>query len=67
MLNRSRMSALRRESNASQRIPCSAHVAPNVVRTEFGDYLQVLRLGGVGFDTADDDSINTSHELLNVL
>jgi type IV secretion system protein VirB4 len=67
MLNRSRMSALRRESIASQRIPCSAHVAPNVVRTTFGDYLQVLRLGGVSFDTADTDRINTSHELLNVL
>jgi type IV secretion system protein VirB4 len=67
MLNRSRMSALRRESSAAQRIPCSAHVAPNVVRTVFGDYLQVLRLGGASFDTADDDRINTSHELLNVL
>jgi len=61
------MSALRRESDAAGRIPCSAHVAPNVVKTTFGDYMQVLRLGGVSFESADEDSINTWHELLNVL
>jgi type IV secretion system protein VirB4 len=64
MLNRNRMSALRREPSAAIRIPCSAHVAPNVVRTAFGDYLQVLRLGGASFESADDDRINTWHELL---
>src|SRR5580692_8072166 len=67
MVSRSRMSALRRESNAAERIPWSAHVAPNVVKTAFGDYLQVLRLGGASFESADDDRINTWHELLNVL
>src|ERR1700726_4039897 len=45
MLKRSRivnrLAALRRESIASARIPCTAHVAPNVVKTSFGDYLQV--------------------------
>lgn len=67
MLKRSRMSALRREPIAAERIPCSAHVAPNVVKTAFGDYLQVLRLGGASFESADEDSVNTWHELLNVL
>ncbi len=67
MLSRNRMSALRREPIAAERIPCSTHVAPNVVKTVFGDYLQVLRLGGASFETADDDRINTLHELLNVL
>src|SRR3979409_1718354 len=67
MVSRSRMSALRREPIAAERIPCSAHVAPNVVKTAFGDYLQVLRLGGASFESADDDRINTWHELLNVL
>ena len=67
MVSRSRMSALRRESNAAERIPWSAHVAPNVVKTAFGDYLQVLRLGGASFESADDDRINAWHELLNVL
>jgi type IV secretion system protein VirB4 len=67
MLKRSRMSALRRESIAAERIPCTAHVAPNVVKTSFGDYMQVLRLGGASFESADEDSVNAWHELLNVL
>src|SRR3954447_20753708 len=67
MVRRSRMSALRREPSAAERIPAVAHVAPNVVKTIFGDYLQVIRLGGASFESADDDRINTWHELLNVL
>src|SRR5579871_3409070 len=66
MLSRGRMSALRREATAAARIPCIAHVAPNVVKTVFGDYLQVLRLGGASFQSADDDRINAWHESLNV-
>jgi type IV secretion system protein VirB4 len=66
MLSRS-MSALRREFSAAERIPWTAHVAPNVLKTSFGDYLQVLRLTGVGFESADDDRINAWHELLNIL
>ncbi len=61
------MTALRREFVAAGRIPCSAHVAPNVVKTVSGDYLQVLRLGGASFECADEDSVNAWHELLNVL
>src|SRR5258708_16853382 len=67
MLKRNRMSALRRESIAAARIPCTAHVAPNVVKTAFGDYVQVLRLGGASFESAAGDTVNTWHELLNVL
>lgn len=37
-------SAIRREIGAAQRIPYSAHVAPSVVSTVFGDYVQVFRL-----------------------
>lgn len=61
------MSALRREADASERIPCSAHVAPGVVKTTFGDYVQVLRLGGASFESADEDTLNSWNELLNVL
>jgi type IV secretion system protein VirB4 len=67
MLSTNRLSALRREPMASERIPCSAHVAPNVVKTVYGDYVQVIRLDGVSFETADDDRINNWHERLNVL
>jgi type IV secretion system protein VirB4 len=67
VLIRNRAAALRRESVATARIPCSAHVAPNVVKSAFGDYIQVLRLDGASFESADDDRINTWHERLNVL
>jgi type IV secretion system protein VirB4 len=63
----SRLAALRREPVAAEHIPCSAHVAPNVVKTSFGDYLQVLRLGGASFESADENTVNAWHELLNVL
>jgi type IV secretion system protein VirB4 len=67
VLIRNRTSALRREAIAAERIPCSAHVAPNVVRTAFGDYVQVFRLGGASFESADEDQLNGWHERLNVL
>ncbi len=41
-----RAAALRREITAAERIPYSAHVAPTVVKTSFGDFLQVFRLQG---------------------
>jgi type IV secretion system protein VirB4 len=71
MLNQNRsanrLAALRREPVPSQRIPCSAHVAPNVVKTSLGDYIQVLRLGGASFESADENTVNAWHALLNVL
>ncbi|MEJ0004827.1 MAG: hypothetical protein WDM77_00115 [Steroidobacteraceae bacterium] len=38
-----------------------------MISTRAGDYIQVFRLGGVGFETADDGRLNTWHERLNVL
>ncbi|HZO23460.1 MAG TPA: VirB4 family type IV secretion/conjugal transfer ATPase [Steroidobacteraceae bacterium] len=61
------MSAMRREDAAAVRIPCAAHVAPHVLRTVSGDYLQVMKLSGASFETADDGQVNTWHERLNVL
>ncbi len=60
-------SAIRREMTAAQRIPYTAHVAPAVIRTELGDYIQVFRLGGASFESNDDDELNNWHERLNVL
>jgi type IV secretion system protein VirB4 len=62
-----RQSAAMRELTAADRIPYSAHVAPQVVRTDFGDYVQAFRLGGASFETNDDDELNNWHERLNVL
>jgi type IV secretion system protein VirB4 len=62
-----RTTAIRREFTTSDRIPYTAHVAPTVVRTAFGDYLQVFRLGGASFESNDDEELNNWHERLNVL
>ena len=56
-----------RDRSAAERIPYSAHVAPRVVRTEFGDYLQTFRLAGASFESGDDAELNNWHERLNVL
>jgi type IV secretion system protein VirB4 len=62
-----RAAAIHREFSTSDRIPYTAHVAPTVVKTAFGDYLQVFRLGGASFETSDDEELNNWHERLNVL
>jgi type IV secretion system protein VirB4 len=62
-----RATALRREFTAAERIPYTAHVAPTLVRTGFGDYVQVFRLGGASFESSDDEELNNWHERLNVL
>jgi type IV secretion system protein VirB4 len=62
-----RTTALQREFATAQRIPYTAHVASTVVRTAFGDYLQVFRLGGASFESNDDAELNNWHERLNVL
>ena len=67
MLSLGRMAAVRRECAAATRIPYRAHVAPTVIRTEAGDYIQALRLGGASFECADDTQINGWHERLNSL
>jgi type IV secretion system protein VirB4 len=62
-----RNSPLRRESELAERIPYAAHVAEHVVRTISGDYVQIFRLGGLGFECADDIELNSCHERLNIL
>jgi type IV secretion system protein VirB4 len=62
-----RAAAMHREFTSADRIPYTAHVAPTVVRTMLGDYLQVFRLGGASFETSDDGELNNWHERLNVL
>lgn len=62
-----RATALRREMPAAIRIPYRSQVSPHVVRTEAGDYVQVLKLGGASFESVDDEVLNNWHERLNVL
>ena len=56
-----------RERSAAEHIPYAAHVAPAVVKTMAGDFLQAFRLGGASFESADDVQLNNWHERLNVL
>ncbi|WP_285412483.1 hypothetical protein [Variovorax sp. efr-133-TYG-130] len=58
---------LQRELSAAAMIPLTAHVDAHVARTRAGDYVQTLRLGGISFESADDEDINNWHERLNVL
>ena len=62
-----RAAAVQRERSAAEHIPYAAHVAERVVATVAGDYLQVFRLGGASFESADDEQLNNWHERLNVL
>jgi type IV secretion system protein VirB4 len=59
--------AMRRELSTSVHIPYTAHVSETVIKTAFGDYIQVFRLGGASFESADDEQLNTWHERLNIL
>ena len=61
-----RQTVLRREAPSSRHIPYTAQVTPHLVKTESGDYVQVLKLGGVSFESADDAQLNQWHERLNV-
>lgn len=66
MLKATRERAARRDLNAAERIPYTAHVADKVVKTTQGGYLQAFRLGGASFESCDDVQLNNWHERLNV-
>ncbi|MGB6450378.1 MAG: VirB4 family type IV secretion/conjugal transfer ATPase [Steroidobacteraceae bacterium] len=67
MSSLSRAAQIRRETELMQRIPYAAHVSEGVVKTTFGDYVQIFRLSGTSFESADDVELNAWHERLNVL
>lgn len=62
----SRFSIARGELPAAHHIPYSSHVTPHVLKTESGDFLQVFRIHGLAFETADDEDLNHWHERLNL-
>jgi type IV secretion system protein VirB4 len=67
VLSAARTAAMGRELAVERYLPYRAHVAPEVVRTALGDYLQVFRLAGASFESADAEQLNVWHEKLNVL
>jgi len=62
-----RAPAIRREAELARQIPYAAQVAETVVKTVYGDYLQIFRLAGATFECADDVELNAWHERLNAL
>jgi type IV secretion system protein VirB4 len=67
MLSVSRRKQIYAEADLAVRVPYTAHVSESVVRTVFGDYVQLFRLAGSSFESADDVELNAWHERLNVL
>lgn len=57
--------AILREETTGFHIPYTNHVTEHIVKTHNG-YVMVFKLGGIGFENADDDQINIWHEKLNV-
>lgn len=63
---RKRDALVRREFLSESQIPYTAHVAEHVIRTKWGDYLQVFKLSGASFESADDEQLNNWHERLAI-
>ena len=57
---------VRRDFTVSSQIPYTAQVAEHLVRTKWGDYVQVFRLAGTSFESADDGELNNWHERLAI-
>lgn len=57
----------KKEIPISTHIPYSHHVSPCIIKTKNNDYLTVIKLQGVNFDTVDNEDLNTLHEQRNTL
>src|SRR3984957_16995274 len=57
---------VRREFFSLSQIPYTAHLSEHVIRTKAGDYVQVFRLSGASFESADDEQLNNWHERLSI-
>jgi len=61
-----RDSLVRREFLASSQIPYTAQLSEHVIRTKWGDYVQVFKISGASFESADDEQLNNWHERLAI-
>ena len=57
---------VRREFLSSSQIPYTAHLSEHVIRTKAGDYVQVFKISGASFESADDEQLNNWHERLAI-
>jgi type IV secretion system protein VirB4 len=58
---------LGQDSPVFEHIPYSVHLTPTIVGTHNRDYVMVMRVAGVSFESADDDQVNNWHARLNIL
>lgn len=56
-----------KENSVAEFIPYSAQVDQHTVKTQAGDYLQVIRVGGFAHESADEQDISIYKEQLNQL
>ena len=56
-----------REVGTSDFIPYSCHFNSNAILTKNKELLQVIRVGGFSFETADDEDVDIKKDLLNLL
>lgn len=56
--------ALLKEKPAANKIPYTVHIGENLVKTQ-NAYVMAFKFQGVGFENADDETLNTWHQQLN--
>ncbi|WP_241171789.1 VirB4 family type IV secretion/conjugal transfer ATPase [Burkholderia multivorans] len=56
-----------REVPVADFVPYSSHLTDTIIRTREGDFLQIFRLEGIAFETADPVDILARHEGFNSL
>jgi type IV secretion system protein VirB4 len=67
LMSLARVSAVKREPDASLWIPYTSLADEYALRTRSGDYVQGFRLAGRSFESAEDAALSGWHERLNVL
>lgn len=58
-------SFIKREQSVSSFLPYLNHVTDNVIHLDSGDYMFVVRLGGVPYESASTNTLNGWHQQLN--
>ncbi len=56
-----------KEVPASDFIPYSSHITQNIIKTQNGDYVAVIRVEGIAHESADNGDLNAWHNQLNGL
>jgi type IV secretion system protein VirB4 len=62
-----RKKVIKKEPPASERLPYEVHVDKHTIMTKGRDYMQVIRLTGASFESADDEQLNIWHKRQNAL